>query len=144
MRGTTNVPGACVILKDGNKVLFVLRGKTDWKPNEYVVPSGHVEAGETFRQAARREAEEEVGIKIRPDDLLYRCTVHRKSSDSVRIDVWFEAHTWSGEARNMEPHIHQKIEWLDVNKLPANTVDYMRFGLETIASGKEYGEFGWA
>jgi 8-oxo-dGTP pyrophosphatase MutT (NUDIX family) len=57
-------------------MMFVYRsGKPDMffvvhreKRNDYVVPTGHVESGETTEEAAWREVEEELGVK--PLDVL--------------------------------------------------------------------------
>lgn len=143
MSGTTNVPGVCVLIRKNGKGLFILRANTGWKDNEYAVPSGHVEKDETFKQAAVRETFEEVGLTIRPEDLVYKTTVHRQSVDSTRIDVWFEALSWTGEPKNMEPDKHSKIEWIDLDELPDNIIDYMSFGLECINVDQGYGEIGW-
>ena len=143
MSGTTNVPGVCIIMKHAGKVLFVLRSNTGFKDGEYGVPGGHVEDDETFKQAACREAMEETGVHIRPEDLVYKCTVHRKSVDDIRIDVWFEAMSWQGDPVNNEPDRHSGIEWFAPQELPKNTMDYMHFGLDVIADGQTYGEFNW-
>lgn len=144
MSGTTNVPGVCVLIRQKHKGLFILRANTGWKDNEYAVPSGHVEAGETFKEAAVRETLEEVGLTIRPEDLVYKNTIHRKSIDSTRIDVWFEAVAWSGLPINAEPDKHQKIEWVDLTNLPDNTIDYIALGIECIEAGIGYAEIGWS
>lgn len=143
MSGTTNVPGVCVLIRKNGRALFILRANTGWKDNEYAVPSGHVEDDETFKQAAARETLEEVGLHVLAKDLKYKATIHRKSVDSIRIDVWFEAVAWTGEPKNMEPDKHSKVEWLDLDNLPANTIDYIRFGIECINAGVSYGEIGW-
>lgn len=143
MSGTTNVPGVCVLMRRNGKVLLILRANTGFKDNEYVVPSGHVEADETFKQAASREAEEEVGVKIRPEDLIYKTTVHRKGEKDTRIDVWFEALAWTGTESNVEADKHAHIKWYDEDELPENIVDYIAFGMECIKEDVGYGEFGW-
>lgn len=143
MKGTTNIPGVCLLIKKQHKALFVLRSSTGYKDGEYGVPGGHVEDNETFKQAACREAMEEAGLHIRPEDLDYKMTVHRQSGKDIRIDVWFEVMSWTGEPKNAEPDIHEKIEWLDLNDLPENVIDYMIFGIENIAEGNTYGEFAW-
>lgn len=143
MSGTTNVPSVYVLLRQREKALFVLRENTGFKDGEYTVPSGHVEAGETFRQAACREVLEEVGVHIRPDDLTYLLTVHRRATSDTRIDVWFEAATWTGEPTNVESDKHAAITWLSTEELPENIVDYIAFGIDNIAAGNSYGEFGW-
>ncbi len=143
MSGTTNVPGVCVLMRQANKGLFILRTNTGFKDNEYCVPSGHVEDAETFKQAACRETLEEVGVTVRPEDLTYMCTVHRQSVRDTRIDVWFEAIAWQGEPENMEPERHGELAWFDLDELPENIMDYMLFGLDVARSEENYGEFNW-
>ncbi|HTE58681.1 MAG TPA: NUDIX domain-containing protein [Verrucomicrobiae bacterium] len=142
-KGTTNIPGVCVIIKKGGKILASYRSNTGFKDNEYCVPGGHVDPGETFKQAAAREAMEEVGLHIRPEDLVYKMTVHRNGAKDIRIDIWFEALAWTGEEKNGVPDEHDHIKWLDLDELPENFVDYMLFGITNIAEGNTYGEFGW-
>jgi len=143
MSGTVNVPGVCVLIRKQGKALFVLRENTGFKDGEYAVPSGHVEDGETFKQAACREALEEVGVHVRSEDLVYKLTVQRKSVQDIRVDVWFEALAWTGKPTNAEPDKHSKIEWIDIDSLPENVVDYISFGIENINENNYYGEFGW-
>jgi len=119
------------------------REHTGFKDGEYCVPGGHVEDRETFKQAACREVLEEVGLHVRAEDLVYKMTVHRNGTKDIRIDVWFEVMAWTGEPKNGEPHKHADPEWVELDALPDNTVDYMVFGIENIAAGHIYAEFGW-
>lgn len=143
MKGTASIPGVCLIIKKNGKILSILRSNTGFKDGEYSVPGGHVEPDETFKQAAAREAMEEVGLHVRPEDLVYKMTVHRKSTQDTRVDVWFEVLSWTGQEKNMEPDVHDSIKWIDEDKLPDNFVDYMLFGITNIAEGIAYGEFAW-
>jgi 8-oxo-dGTP diphosphatase len=143
MSGTTNIPGVCVIVKRGSEILTILREHTGFKDGDYSLPGGHVEADETFLQAACREVLEEVGLQVNPEDLEYKVTVHRKAESSIRIDVYFEITIWTGEPTNTEPERHAEIKWLSSDALPRNFADYMKFGLDCIKAGKTYGEFGW-
>lgn len=143
MSKTTNVPCVCVVVRRGSQALFVLREKTGYKDNQYTVPSGHVKDGETFRQAALRELKEETGLHAEVSGLEYIATVHRKEPNDIRIDVWFEAKKWRGEPTNAEPQKHAQVEWLDTEKLPKNTIDYISLGFKLIKSGESYAEFGF-
>lgn len=142
-KGTTNIPGVCVLVRKNGKGLFALRENTGFKDGEYCVPGGHVEGIETFRQAACREVLEETGLHVRPEDLVYKLTVHRNSTKDIRIDVWFEAMAWTGEPKNGVPDEHAEVTWLDLGDLPDNVVDYMSFGIENIDQDITYAEFGW-
>jgi len=144
VRGTTSIPGVCVLIRKNRKGLFALRSNTGFKDGQYCVPGGHVEVSETFRQAARREVLEETGLHVRPEDLVYKLTVHRNSGKDIRIDVWFEAMAWTGEPKNGVPHEHSEITWLDLDNLPDNIADFIAVGLENIAEDQAYAEFGWS
>ncbi len=143
MNGTSTIPGICVLVRSGSKLLCVLREHTGFMDGFWGLPGGHVEPDESFSQAACREALEEVGLTIRPEDLTYKLTVHRKAAHDVRVDVYFEVTTWTGESTNTEPERHAKISWFDENNLPANLCDYMTAGLAAIKHNKSYTEFGW-
>jgi 8-oxo-dGTP diphosphatase len=135
---------ACfAILRRGNEVAFVLRQNTGWMDGYYGLPAGKVEKNETFTAGVVREAKEEAGVTIDPADIKHAITVHRKASDSLWVDVYFEVSRWQGEPYNAEPHVHGALDWLDMNDLPENIVPAFRYALEQVAAGETYGEFGW-
>ncbi len=57
--------GALVALWEGGEVLLVHNSYTRY----YSLPGGYVRARESGREAARRELEEEVGIRVDPSEL---------------------------------------------------------------------------
>ena len=61
---TRPVPGAAVVCLKDDRVLLAQRGR---EPNKgrWSFPGGKIEAGETARETARREALEETGIRVR-------------------------------------------------------------------------------
>jgi ADP-ribose pyrophosphatase YjhB (NUDIX family) len=132
-----------VLLRDGDKIAFVLRSNTDWMNNYYGLPSGKVEWKETFTQAAIREAKEEVGIDIQPEHIHHVLTMQRHSGDSDWIDAFFAVDRWDGEVVNAEPHMHSEVAWLDIDNLPDNVIPSVRFGLEQVKAGMRYAEYGW-
>ena len=141
MRGTTNIPAVCVLIRKNNKLLMFRREHTDFQDGKYCVPAGHVEPGETFREAAVRETLEEVGLQLRPDDLRHLHTQHTKGLDT-RIHLFFEATSWAGEPQNMEPHKHGPLTWLPIDNLPFDEImPLVAGGLQAIARGDSYAEF---
>ena len=64
--GIEVVTGGGVRNKDG-KILLARSPK--WS-NNWVLPGGHIEPGETILEAAKREAEEETGLQVRPITIL--------------------------------------------------------------------------
>jgi 8-oxo-dGTP pyrophosphatase MutT (NUDIX family) len=138
---------AFVIFRKGGKVAFVLRQNTSWMNGRYGLPAGKVEKGESVKQAAIREAEEETGVKLEPENLKHLLTVYRTSSDDdpevFWFDVIFEATAWQGELHNAEPDKHAELSWLDPDNLPENVTPYVNFFLEQIKAGHAYAEHGW-
>ena len=135
-----------VIIRNGNKVAFVLRENTKWMNGFFGLPSGKVEKNETFTAAAIREAREEIGIKVKTEDLRHVLTVHRYEPESFAtdwIDVYFEVSDWEGIPLNAEPNVHGELAWLDPNNLPDNIVPAVRYAMEQSQAGKTYGEYGW-
>ncbi|MFB8213111.1 NUDIX domain-containing protein [Streptomyces anulatus] len=61
---------ADVVCIRGSEVLLIERG---WDPHQgmYALPGGHVDPGETPRNAAARELLEETGVHIAPADLVF-------------------------------------------------------------------------
>lgn len=135
-----------VLLEKYGKFAFVLREHTSWMNDYYGLPSGKVEEGEEFSQAAIREAREEVGVTIRPEHLHAALVCHRREPDEpdmTWVDVVFRVSEWEGEVVNAEPHKHSAVAWFSIEKLPNNTIPAVRFMLEQIKAGETYCEYGW-
>jgi len=134
-----------VLLRKGRKAAFVLRANTSWMNDYYGLAAGKVEKGESFTQAAIREAKEEVGVVVTRQQLQQVLTCHRREKGETIewVDVVFEATEWSGEVVNAEPHMHSEVAWLDLDDLPDNVIPSLRFMLEKIQLGEQYCEYGW-
>ncbi len=137
------IPSSYLILKRGNEVLLARRFQTGYEDGKYSVPAGHVEAGETFSEALIREVGEEVGITLDSHQVRLGHIMHRKSSDSERIDVFFVAEVWRGDITNREPEKCDDLDWFAFDQLPENTIPYIRQALMNIQSGVFYSEFGF-
>ena len=134
-----------VLLKQGSKAAFVLRANTGWMNGYYGLASGKVENGESFTQAAIREAKEEVGVTITPNQLTPVMTCHRRElgEEMTWVDLLFVATDWQGEVVNAEPDIHAKVEWFDLDNLPENVIPSLRYMLEQHRAGNTFCEYGW-
>lgn len=131
-----------IFLIQNGKILLLRRYNTGYEDGRYSVVAGHIDGGETIRQASRREAEEEVGIKINPQDLRVVEIMHRKSEDE-RVDFFLEAKNWSGELQNREPEKCDQLAWFPLDELPENTIPYIRRALCNYRQGIWFEEYGW-
>jgi 8-oxo-dGTP diphosphatase len=125
-----------------DKILLLRRCNTGYEDGNFSVVAGHVEAGETVTQAARREAAEEVGASLDPQDLQVVHVMNRKSNDE-RVDFFLAVRHWHGEIHNCEPHKCDQLDWYPLESLPHNTVPYVRFAIARYREGSTYSEFGW-
>ena len=132
-----------IIFKKGGKIALLLRGHTGWMDGNYSLIAGRVDKGESFAQAAIREAKEESGAVIDLHDLRVAGTFHRNEPDSAWVDLLFEVEKWQGDLYNAEPDKHDELTWFDPRKLPQNMVPSVRFYIEQYLEGKSYAEYGW-
>lgn len=108
-----------------NKILLLRRapGATYNRGGYYGLPGGGIEAGETFKQAAIREAYEELGIKIKSEDLEFANVAHKTlnladGNKKAFVTVTFIVNNWKGEVYNKEPHQHDLMGWYALNDKP--------------------------
>jgi len=140
---------ACfVILRKGTKIAMVLRKNTGWMDGLYGLPAGKVEYGETYLQAVIREAKEEAGVDISPEDLSFVHMVHRHGDEGGGmfmdwIDVYFEASKWEGEPYNAEEHKSERLDWLEPSKHAAEIVPAQYSAIDHALNKRPYSEYGW-
>jgi 8-oxo-dGTP pyrophosphatase MutT (NUDIX family) len=66
--------GSVLLLEQNGRLLMTRRsGGLGLFPEVWVFPGGHIESGESLREAASREFEEEVGLHIEPSALELLC-----------------------------------------------------------------------
>ena len=122
-----------------DEVLLQLRRNTGFMDGHWASAAGHVEAGESVRAAAVREAAEEVGVRIRPEALIPIVTMHRTQATGdpldERVDFFFGCRSWHGEPRRMEPARAADLRWFALDALPDPVVPHERMVLEALRSG---------
>jgi 8-oxo-dGTP pyrophosphatase MutT (NUDIX family) len=122
------------------QVLLLRRFNTGFRDGEYTVPAGHIDGGEDIMVAAVREAKEEAGVDIAVNDLTFSTVMHR-IEDEERIDFFFLVRAWTGEAYNAEPEKCDDLQWFDLNRLPENTVPYVRQAIGNHHAGVAFDEY---
>ena len=139
---TTFPVTAHIFLWRDSKVLMIRRFNTGFEDGNYSVVAGHLDGNETVRQAAIREAREEVGVRLDPEELKVVGVMQRRS-DEERIDFFLASHHWQGEPSNCEPDKCDALQWAAPDHLPANTIPYIRQAIQNFQTGNWYSEFGW-
>lgn len=97
---------ATVIIRDGK----ILIGK-DTKKGEavYGVPGGHWESGETLKECALREVEEESGIHCQEPDLISVYDFYRADKQKSYVTIGMKAEYQDGELRDKLDE--GRLEW---------------------------------
>jgi 8-oxo-dGTP pyrophosphatase MutT (NUDIX family) len=140
---TLLVAAAYVVLcrpgSDGYEVLLHLRRGTGYLDGYWATLAGHVDPGESVHEAAVREAAEEAGIIVKPEDLVPLTVLHRfeRGGPAVeqRVDVFFSTTRWSGIPAVREADKAAAMGWFSIHELPDPVVPHERLVLEVLASG---------
>ncbi|MDP2629793.1 MAG: NUDIX domain-containing protein [Candidatus Uhrbacteria bacterium] len=131
-----------VLIKDGH-ILLLRRYNTGYQDGNYSLVAGHLDGGETTKQCIVREACEEAGITIFPEDLEVVHVMHQRASEREYFDIFLWPKKWNGEIENKEPDKCDALAWYSLDNLPANIIPNVKFALENIEKNIHYSEFGW-
>ncbi|MBQ9266981.1 MAG: NUDIX domain-containing protein [Clostridia bacterium] len=96
----------CVIIENG-KVLLIQQTAGHWG-----FPKGHVEAGETEIETARREVKEETNLEVEIDSDKRYGVEYVTDKGILKTCVFFVAKPIGGEIKAQESEI-MNIQWLD-------------------------------
>ncbi len=139
------VPAVYLFLKKDREIFLTRRFQTDYEDGNYMVPSGHVEKGESLTDALIRETSEEVGVNVHKEDVRLVHTMYRPAHDATgeRADFFFAADRWEGEPFNREPEKCDEVGWFPLDALPANIVAYLRIAIAGVEHNSPLSEPGW-
>jgi len=132
------------IVKD-NKILLMRRISQRWMNGKLQIPGGHTEQGESPAQALIREAKEELGIEISPNDINLLATVAVKDSENEYFALEFQLNDPERfEFHIMEPNKCSELVWADINNLPDDTIDLFRRAIQqSLIEHQSYIEVGY-
>jgi 8-oxo-dGTP pyrophosphatase MutT (NUDIX family) len=140
-------PAVHVLLIRDDEVLLLRREHTGYEDGNYSVIAGHLDGGEEVKTAAIREAREEAGIAIAPEDPRVVGVMHRFSQRATgpdeRIDFFVAAERWSGTIVNAEHGKCGDLSWFAIDALPSNLIPYIRRALANYRVGRWFDSVGW-
>ncbi|MFF8898333.1 methyltransferase domain-containing protein [Streptomyces lydicus] len=140
-RRHTEVVDVHLVLRRGDEVLLARRAGTGYADGLLNAPSGHAEDGEDVREAMIREAAEELGLRLTPEDLTVGLVMQHRAPPPARPRIgWFfeAAYGAGGEPRNREPDKCAGLTWHRLDALPDDMVAYCRAGLEGLRAGHRF------
>ena len=111
------VPTIDIILSENsnsNKVLIIKREKDPFK-DYFSLPGGFVNEGEKVEDAVRREAEEELLVKVEPIDILGVYSDPNRDPRGHIMSITFIAKITSGELKAGDGV--SELRWIEINNL---------------------------
>lgn len=134
------VAASYVLLHRDGEFLLQLRQGTGYMDGHWACgAAGHVEVGESARDTAIREANEELGIGIMPEDLTPVTAMQRtdgsESAREQRIDFFYTCDKWSGSPEILEPQKCAELRWFSAERLPTPIAPYEKSVLDALRAG---------
>lgn len=97
---------------DPNKASSLLNGAGTW-----TMPGGKLDFGESFEDCAKRETEEETGIKL--NSLKVICVNNDVVDEAHFVTIGLFSDHFVGEPKVMEPEKITEWTYFDLDKLPS-------------------------
>jgi 8-oxo-dGTP diphosphatase len=134
-----------ILQRPDGRVLLAQRAGTGYADGQWGVPGGKLDADEDVITAAIREAHEELGVHVDPDDVQCVTVIHHRNPGAEgRVGFFFRTHTWKGEPHNAEPHKCSGITWADLEHLPDPMIGYSLAALRQLhPQGRTFIIDGW-
>ncbi len=101
--------------EDPEKVSSVLHGEGTW-----TMPGGKLDFGERLISAAIRETKEEIGTKLKSEDLKIISVTDEIQTNVHFTTIGFLCDSVKIEPKTMEPEEITRWEWFDFDNIPTN------------------------
>jgi ADP-ribose pyrophosphatase YjhB (NUDIX family) len=115
-----------IIVKHKDKVLLCKRGPKESLPNQWSVPSGHLEKGEDPKEGALREFKEETNLKLSGNlNLVGLLHIYQNDMKLKKGIMFVFLHKSNKELepdldKAKDGHEHTKCEYFSKKDLPIN------------------------
>ncbi len=127
------IVGVGVVVENSNKEILMKKRKNSHGENEWALPGGKVNFGESFEEAGLRELREETGLTGREPKVISLSNQRRYLEEGIHcviigIRVKVEEDL---KPVNLEPEKCQNFGWFSLDRLPENIFE----GSEQILNG---------
>lgn len=124
-----------MIVRDG-KILLGKRKASHGK-GEYAFPGGHLEYMESFEDCARREVNEECGIKIKNIQFQFLANVTAYTPKHY-VHIGLLAGWENGEPKALEPEKSESWNWYAIDDVPEPIFKMCQIAMDSYRTGKKY------
>lgn len=138
------IPTVNVFVINGSKLMLGRRANNGWMDGYLCPPGGHIEKGETPVAAMRREILEELGVKVRPEDIEFVCVAARNTAAGETVAYEFIIRDKDYIFNNNEPEKCSELIWVSLDSLPKDIIDhFQQIIIQSIIGNKSYLEIGY-
>lgn len=131
--------GCELFVRKGDMLLLSLRSKKRFGAGTWALPGGHMEFGERMIETACREAREELGGQVNPQELRLASIVDTyHPGGEHHVHVTFELQNPSWEPRNTEPDDCDELRYFPLDDLPENIFPPHREIIKNYLAGTFY------
>lgn len=134
-----------ILIQEG-KVLLMKRANTGFGDGLYALPGGGIDGNEPLKSALCREAYEELGITVVPDDLEFSSVLHTGPYERNKYECiifCFKVKKFSGTLLNAEPDKCDELRFFPLDELPENMLDASRACLHNMTNKIPFEELYW-
>lgn len=123
-----------LIFKEGKILLGKRKGCHG--DGEYEAPGGYLDYMESFEDCARRETQEETGLKIKNIRFLDLQNMKAYAPEHY-VDIGLIADWESGEPKVLEPEKCEGWDWYDPHHLPNPLFEALKADIEAFQTGQK-------
>jgi 8-oxo-dGTP pyrophosphatase MutT (NUDIX family) len=117
-----------VLFSPDQEIVLLLNERNEWE-----LPGGRIESGESSRQCLAREIAEELGLDVVVEELLDSYLFEVVPGKHVFIVTY--CCTLAGQFAPVISHEHKRIGLFTVQQLPANLPEGYRASIERLVGG---------
>lgn len=123
-----------IFVRDGK--VFLAKRQGAHGEETWASAGGHLENGESLEDCARREAMEELGVKV--GGLRYLCVSNIIAYGKHYVDVEFLGEIGNQEPVLAEPEAFSQSGWFPIDNPPQPLFHAMRYALDSYLTGRNY------
>lgn len=131
---------------DEKEILLQKRCNTGYADGMWdCAAAGHVDANESMKMAAIREADEELGISIIPENIEFGTFTHKYTpkTNEVYYNAFFVVKRYDGVPYIREPEKCSDLQWFPISNLPDGLLPDRKQAIHNYLRHIPYDEMGW-
>jgi 8-oxo-dGTP diphosphatase len=128
--------GVGVMVIDRSQRILLGKRLASYNKGMWSLPVGHVNRGETFATAAKRELFEETGLEAVKIKLVGLNNYQDKRGERQYVNIDFVVEEYEGIAENKEPDLCERLKWFSLDSLPQPLSSATEIAIKSYLTGQ--------